>query len=96
MGTVSITGNGDKIMRFNVAQRILQRMHLLNESSQLATEHVLEDLKERLASPGGAIVLSPNGEPGIYHTSKKMAWAYRKGNKVYSGIRLDEQFEEDA
>lgn len=96
MGTISTTGHGETIMRFNVAQRILQRMHLLNETSQLATENVLKEMTKRLTFEAGAITLSPNGEPGIYHTSKKMAWTYRKGNKIYSGIRRGDNFEEDA
>lgn len=96
MGTVSTTGHGETIMRFNVAQRILQRMNLLGESAQNATENVLHEMTQRLTYTAGAITLSPTGEPGIYFTSQKMAWTYRKGNKIYSGIRLGDNFVEDA
>lgn len=83
-------------MRFNVAQRIMQRMDLLKESAQNATKYVLEEMTKRLGFTAGAITLSPKGEPGIYFTSQKMAWTYRKGNKIYSGIRPGDNFVEDA
>lgn len=96
MGTVSTTGHGETIMRFNVAHRILQRMDLLKESAQTATENVLREMTRRLKYTAGAITLSPKGEPGIYFTSQKMAWTYRKGNRIFSGIRLGDNFVEDA
>lgn len=83
-------------MRFNVAQRILQRIDLLGESAQTATDTVLRDMKNRLNYTAGAITLDKNGNVGIGFNSLKMAWTYRKGNKIYSGIRLGDNFVEDA
>lgn len=83
-------------MRYNVAQRILQRMTHLQESAQTATETVLRDMTARLKYEAGAITLDKNGEVGIGFTSHKMAWTYRKGNKIYSGIRSGDNFIEDA
>lgn len=34
----------------------------------------------------GAITLSNRGDVGIYHTSRRMAWAYQKGNEIHYGI----------
>lgn len=96
MGTVSTTGHGETIMRYNVAQRILQRMSLLNEEPQAATKYVLDEMAKRLTYKAGAITLSPSGETGISFTSEKMAWAYRKGNKMHSGIRHGDDFIEDV
>lgn len=96
MGTISTTGHGETIMRYNVAQRILQRMTLLREEPQAATKYVLDEMTKRLTYSAGAITLSPSGETGIYFTSPKMAWAYRKGNKMHSGIRRGDDFIEDV
>lgn len=81
-------------MRFNVAQRILQRIDLLNESAQQATENVLRDMTQRLNYTAGAITIDKTGQLGIHFTSIKMAWAYRKGNELHSGIRLGDDFVE--
>lgn len=96
IGAVSTTGHGETIMRFNVAQRILQRMDLLKESAQTATETVLRDMAHRLTYTAGAITLDAKGNVGIGFNSEKMAWTYRKGSKIYSGIRHGDNFVEDA
>lgn len=96
IGAVSTTGHGETIMRFNVAQRIIQRMDLLNENPQIATETVLREMVNRLNYTAGAITLDTKGNVGINFNSEKMAWTYRKGNKIYSGIRLGDNFIEDA
>lgn len=96
IGAISTTGHGETILRYNVAQRILQRMDLLKESPQVATETVLRDMTDRLKYTAGAITLDTKGDVGIHFTSLKMAWTYRKGNKIYSGIRHGDNFVEDA
>lgn len=83
-------------MRFNVAQRIIQEMQHLNASAQTATENVLREMTKRLNYTAGAITLSKDGKIGIHFTSAKMAWAYQKGNKIHSGIRLGDDFVENA
>lgn len=95
-GAVSTTGHGETIMQFNVAQRIIQRMELLKEDAQTATQRVLDDMTHRLTFTAGAITIDASGNTGIYWTSKKMAWAYQKGNKIHSGIRKGQMFDEDA
>lgn len=35
----------------------------------------------------GAITISNQGDVGIGFSSKAMAWAYQKGNKIHYGIR---------
>lgn len=83
-------------MRFNVAQKIIQRIDLLNEDAQTATEKVLEEMVKRLKYTAGAITLDKKGQIGIYWTSQKMGWAYQKGDKIYSGVRKGQNFVEDA
>lgn len=96
IGCVSTTGHGETIMRFNVAQRILQEMQHSNVSAQTATENVLHAMTSRLNYTAGAITISKDGNVGIYFTSQKMAWAYQKGNEIHSGIRIGDNFVENA
>lgn len=95
-GGVSTTGHGEVIMRYNVGQKILQRIEYLNEDAQTATRHVLEKMTERLTHAAGAITIDLNGNVGHYFTAKKMAWAYRKANQIYYGIRIGDNFVEPA
>lgn len=71
-------------------------MDLLKEDPQKATETVLQEMTTRLPYKAGAITLDRKGDVGIYFNSLKMAWTYRKGNKIYSGIRPGDNFVEDA
>lgn len=91
-GAVSTTGHGETILRFNVAGKILQRVALLNETAQVATEHVLEEMTKRLANTAGAITIGRGGQIGIHWTSWKMAWAYQRGQEVHYGIRKGDDF----
>lgn len=99
VGAVSTTGNGETILQFNVAGRIMSRMELLGESSQLAAETVLRQMTERLNdvdSEAGVISIDAKGTVGIHWTSKKMAWAYQQGDLMYYGIKHGDRFVENA
>lgn len=96
MGAVSATGDGELIMRYSLAQRILQRIALLGESAQMATANVLYGLEQRLADGNGAISLDKDGNVGIDFNSERMAWAYRKAGVVHSGINHGDDFIEAA
>lgn len=99
VGAVSTTGNGEIILKFNVAARIMSRIELLGESAQLATETVLNEMTERLSNgdgEAGVITIDANGELGIYWTSEKMAWAYQRGDSVHYGISRGDDFVENA
>lgn len=89
-GAVSTTGNGEIIMRYTVASKILQRIEYFNESAAMATEKVLNDMTARLEQTAGAITIDRNGQIGIHWTSEKMAWAYQKGNEIHYGIKHGE------
>lgn len=96
IGGVSTTGHGETLMRFNAAQRILQKISCHNLSAQEATESALKEMTARLVGTGGAITIDKKGQIGIYFTSKRMAWAYIKGNELHYGINAGEDFSENA
>lgn len=70
----------------------MQRIELLKESAQMATQRTLEEMTQRLTYTAGAITIDAKGGIGIHHTSPKMAWAYRRGDRMHSGIRLGDDF----
>ncbi|XP_055914190.1 probable isoaspartyl peptidase/L-asparaginase GA20639 [Eupeodes corollae] len=95
IGGVSTTGHGETIMRFNLAQRILQLISLKQVPVQQATEDATREMTQRLIGTGGAITLDKQGEVGIYFSSERMAWGYVKDNKLIYGINKGEIYRED-
>lgn len=83
-------------MRYNVAQKIVQRIEWMGEDAETATRFVLEDMTSRLTQTAGAITIDRTGNVGYYWTSEKMAWAYRRGEEVHWGIRIGDDFSEPA
>ncbi|GLH13817.1 Putative asparaginase [Gryllus bimaculatus] len=59
-------------------------------SAQDATQRALDELGRRLNNTAGAITLSNKGDVGVAFISKRMSWAYRKGNEMHYGIDPDQ------
>ncbi|KAK9883287.1 hypothetical protein WA026_001470 [Henosepilachna vigintioctopunctata] len=85
IGAVSTTGHGESIQKFCVAHSIIKSMEK-GLDPQEATDTVLAKMNERLKNTAGAITISKTGEVGIGMTTKRMSWAYRKGDKLIFGI----------
>ncbi|KAM7348135.1 putative isoaspartyl peptidase/L-asparaginase GA20639 [Cochliomyia hominivorax] len=85
-GCISVTGNGETIMRYNVASRILGLIEYFGLTAQEATAKVLEDMTERFQQTAGVISIDPKGNLGIYFTSKRMSWAYQRGGELHYGV----------
>ncbi|XP_018906441.1 isoaspartyl peptidase/L-asparaginase isoform X2 [Bemisia tabaci] len=94
IGTVSATGNGESILRYNVSQRILAYLEA-GTGAQEATRLAVEGMTKRVGGEAGAITIAKNGDVGIAFTSKRMSWAYVKGSKLYYGINPNEILEEN-
>lgn len=95
VGGVSTTGHGETIMRFNLAQKILEKIKYEKKSPQQATEDSCKEMTNRLVGTGGAITIDACGEIGIHWTSKRMAWAYIKENDLVYGIDHGKEFKEN-
>lgn len=96
VGGVSTTGHGETIMRYNLAQKILERIRYKeNTNAQEATEYAIREMTERLIGTGGAITIDHNENIGIYWNSKRMAWAYLKDNELHYGIDHGKNFMEN-
>ncbi|GLH13818.1 Probable isoaspartyl peptidase/L-asparaginase CG7860 [Gryllus bimaculatus] len=89
VGTVSTTGHGESIIKTNLAHSIIVLMRQ-GLSAQDATQRALDELGRRLNNTAGAITLSNKGDVGVAFISKRMSWAYRKGNEMHYGIDPDQ------
>lgn len=89
-GCVSATGNGETIMRYNVASRILALTEYFQLTAQEATIKVLDEMTIRFNQTAGVISIDPKGNLGIYFTSRRMSWAYQRGGELHFGVDKDE------
>lgn len=96
VGAVSTTGHGETIAKFCLAHAIIKDMEYGNKSAHDSTNQILEKMTKRLNNTAGAITLSKTGEVGIGFTSKRMSWAYRKGNEIHYGIAQGEHEVEEV
>lgn len=85
-GSVSATGHGESIMRFNVASRILALVKYEGLTAQEATSKVLDEMRERFNQTAGVISIDHQGNLGIYFTSQHMPWAYQTSNELHYGV----------
>ncbi|KAK9506025.1 hypothetical protein O3M35_008039 [Rhynocoris fuscipes] len=95
IGAVSTTGHGESILKFNLAHRILSAMQK-GMSTDNATSSSCEEMTRRVGKTAGAITVSNTGDVGIGFTSKKMAWAYQKGDEIHYGIGHGQHLVEKA
>ncbi|CAG9860104.1 unnamed protein product [Phyllotreta striolata] len=95
VAAISTTGHGETIAKFCLASSIIREiMH--GQTAQEATKDVLEKMTARLKNTAGAITLDKEGKVGVFFTSEKMAWAYRKTNEIHYGIYPDQHETEEA
>lgn len=73
-GAVSMTGDGEGIIRLCAARAIADRVRA-GSSAEEAAGAVLRELADRLGLSGGAIVIDPRGAFGLARTTATMSWA---------------------
>ncbi|KAG8179335.1 hypothetical protein JTE90_011599 [Oedothorax gibbosus] len=95
VGAVSTTGHGEAIMRVCLARHITGLMQQ-GMPVQEAVVAGLEHMKNRIQGCGGAIAVSNNGEVGVHFTTEHMAWAYRNGNVLHTGLNPNEDITESV
>ncbi|KAL3273719.1 hypothetical protein HHI36_015149 [Cryptolaemus montrouzieri] len=89
IGAVSTTGHGDSIIKYCLAYAILKAMEN-GLDAQTGTQSVIEKMTAKLNNTAGAITISKSGEVGVGFTSKRMGWAYQKGDTIFYGIERGE------
>jgi beta-aspartyl-peptidase (threonine type) len=75
-GGASTTGWGESIAKVLLARLAL---HWLQQTGdpQAAAQSAIQILSEKVNGLGGVILLSPEGRPGWYYNTPRMAYAYR-------------------
>ncbi|XP_076807075.1 isoaspartyl peptidase/L-asparaginase-like [Clavelina lepadiformis] len=76
---VSTTGDGEAIMKVNLARMISMYVEQ-GMSPQQATMKSLNHMKARVGGSGGAISVDGSGRVGVHFTTQNMSWA-RVGGK---------------
>ena len=87
LGAVSCTGWGEGIMRMGLARLVL--FHIQSGlSPNAAVKKGVEEMRRRVDGYGGAILVTPKGQIGLYHNTPRMAFAYsEKSGEVKAGIK---------
>ena len=85
VGAVSSTGDGEAIFKVNLAKLVLSYMEA-GMGVQTAAEKALEYMRLRVNGNGGLIAVDPEGNIAHAFTTKRMAWASIKADKLESGI----------
>ncbi len=88
LGAVSCTGWGEGIMRITLARRVLFYLEI-GLSPNAAVKKAVEEMRKRVDGYGGAILVTPKGQIGLYHNTPKMAFAFSdKSGKIKTGIEI--------
>lgn len=75
-GSVSLTGDGESIMRLALAHRITSSM-CNGEDADRAAEEAIAAMARRVGGEAGCIVLDRQGRIGVAHNADNLAYAYR-------------------
>ena len=85
VGAVSTTGHGESILKVNLAKLVLTYVDS-GMNIQMATVKALGYMSVRVNGKGGLIAIDSHGNIAHAFTTKRMAWAYIKEDKIKSGI----------
>lgn len=82
IGGVSVTGEGEAIMRVMLSRRVLDSISR-GESPMKAAQTAVEDLKRRVDGQGGVICLNQDGLVGYYFNSEGLVFGFidSEGNR---------------
>jgi beta-aspartyl-peptidase (threonine type) len=85
VGAASSTGDGESILRVNLARLVLMYVER-GIKIQEAAEKALGYMKERVNGRGGVIAVDTRGNITHPFTTKRMAWAAIRDSVLTSGI----------
>jgi L-asparaginase / beta-aspartyl-peptidase len=85
VGAVSSTGDGEAILKVNLAKLVLSYLDA-GLDIQEAAEKALDYMHVRVKGNGGLIAIDPQGNIAHAFTTKRMVWASIKEDKLESGI----------
>ncbi|KAM9315933.1 isoaspartyl peptidase/L-asparaginase-like [Gastrophryne carolinensis] len=92
-GAVSTTGHGESILKVTLARLVLFNMDR-GDSPQVAADHALDYMKNKVNGRGGLIAVSRTGEWAARFTTQRMAWATVEDSLLTYGLNPGEAFQE--
>lgn len=90
LGGVSLTGDGDIIMRACVAFDVLRTAQLTTRALQPVADELLNAMGATLGGTAGLVGLDSAGNIAVAHNSVHMSWAYQRGDTVAYGASKDD------
>jgi beta-aspartyl-peptidase (threonine type) len=86
-GAVSMTGDGEAIMRLVLAHRIINSM-CNGEDADRAAEEAIASMARRVGGEAGCIVLDRQGRIGLAHNTANLAFAYLTSemSRTFAGV----------
>jgi beta-aspartyl-peptidase (threonine type) len=85
IGGISSTGDGESIMKVNLARLVLTYVEAGNPIQE-AADKALAYMSQRVSGSGGVVALDTHGNIGHSHTTKRMVWASARNGRIESGI----------
>jgi len=85
IGGVSSTGDGESIMKVNLARLVLTFVEA-GSPIQEAADRALAYMSQRVSGSGGVVALDTHGNIGHSYTTKRMVWASARNGRIESGI----------
>ncbi len=90
VGAASATGHGESTMRVLLSKLAVDLIHSTGHPKS-AAEVALKIMKERTGGLGGLILIDSAGRFGYAHTTRRMALAYSKGEKIVAFISEEDR-----
>ena len=89
-GAVTLTGDGESIMRLALAHRIINAM-CNGEDADRAAEEAIAAMTQRVGGEAGCIVLDRQGRIGVAHNAENLPHAYRTSEMPATIAAIEKQ-----
>uniref|UniRef100_A0A182NSW1 Isoaspartyl peptidase/L-asparaginase n=1 Tax=Anopheles dirus TaxID=7168 RepID=A0A182NSW1_9DIPT len=96
LGGVSLTGDGDIIMKVCLAFDVLRTAELTGREIQPVADELLDAMSASLGGTAGLVAVDGAGNVAVAHNSLHMSWAYQRGDTVAYGASKDDFFIQPA
>ncbi|XP_035777499.1 isoaspartyl peptidase/L-asparaginase-like [Anopheles albimanus] len=90
LGGISVTGDGDIIMKVCLAYDVLRTAQLTGSAVQATADQLLEEMGTSYGGMGGLVGIDAAGEPVVAHNSVHMSWAYHRGSTIAYGANKED------
>lgn len=89
IGAVALTGDGEEIMRYRLASRIMD--HMVDLGPEPSICQLIPEMHQRVGGEAGGLVLTAKGEMGWFHNSKHMPCAFASSDEPEPQVHLQKE-----